>query len=433
MIGDFAAGVGATGAQLGIEALREMAGKEKEDRLAEIHARSAETANQYQVGRDTAAVEARRTDVETKRQADLTDAPLLAENSTKAAIATEAGKRALPAAALAPEDAAYRTAHAEESRSRARRNDADTRAIDENRKSGMGGRGGIDKFSAQLNKDANLTASRMSSLLKAEKDENGQPAYDGQQIAQGAMIAGSLARSGQYSPEQSIEMARNSDLIRSTSSIARQLDEEVKKKAKVGFFKGALTGNNVESGDIESGDGNTMKVADWRKQRTAEIMAGDKARIGDWLRGQGVDAPSGQGGARGGMPLQDAIVELRKDPSKAAQFQEFYGIAPAQYLPGGKPAGKAASNETGAFDQGGSVGTGIIDSEPRSGRNSLTNSQRQEIEVAKALRTGMQSTQEEMRKTKDAGKLAEFTLQYTQQAKMLEQYQAKLKPYGLEI
>lgn len=334
---DFVSGVGATGAQIGLDTIKSQVEEEKQARLMEMQ-------NRFQVGRDQAhfaqqtservgGEQFRREETQTKRGNDLEDAPILASIKTDADIRAEQAKRALPAAQVSDEDKAEKKARAGYLDANSRRLDAEAEAIRTGQKYREKG-GGIDRAAAQMDKDAKLASSEIISLMKNEKDENGAPKYNSQAMVQYAAIAGGLARSGMFSPQEAAQVARSAP-IKTQGEITAQIAEEEKKLPSVGLIEGAFTGGGVERGDVKGPDGKTIKIDEWRKQRTAQIMAESDKQLVEWARAQGIQmrgaAPAGASAAGG--PPPEAIDALRKDPSKADQFREYYGTDPAQYLP----------------------------------------------------------------------------------------------------
>jgi len=313
MIGDFAAGAGAAGAQMSMDALKATIEEERATRLAEMQ-------NRFQTQRDATEQRFRTSERvggeqfttardATKRAADLEDAPKLVGIKTNAEIRAEREKRALPPAAISEEDKAEKGARADYLKANAERLRAETGAIQRGeRYRTSGGAGGTP----QSEKDAKLASSEIISLMKGEKDESGAPKYGSQAVMQYAAIASGLVRSGGYSPQEAAQLARSAP-IRPQAEITAQLAEEEKKLPRVGMIRGALTGGGVESGDVEV-DGKTMKLDDWRKQRGAQIAAEDEKKLAGWARENGIQL-AGPRAAANGAPYPDGTV-LEKDGEK---------------------------------------------------------------------------------------------------------------------
>jgi hypothetical protein len=368
---DFVSGVGATGAAIGLDVIKSQVEEEKQARLLEIQ-------NRYQVGRDQAhfaqqtgerlgAEQATVTRDATKRTADLEDAPKLAGYKTAADIATEKGKRELPAAQVSAEDKALKEAQARLTDAQTRRWDAEA----EFTRGGKGKDGGIGRATAQMDKDAKLASSEIGNAIKNEKDENGAPKYNSQAILQFKTIAGAMARSGQFSPQEAASIARDAPIL-TQADVAARVAEEEKKQNRVGMFRGMITGGNVESGDIQRPDGTTMKIEDWRKQAAAHIMAESDKALVDWARAQGIQmrgaAPAGGGAPAAGGPTPEAIDFLRKNPENADQFRDKYGVDPAQYLPKQGAAGQSSAPVggmiTGTRGRGDADNVAVRDAQP---------------------------------------------------------------------
>lgn len=332
---DFAAGAGAVGAQMSMEALRSTIEEERATRLAEMQ-------NKFQVARDASEQGFRRGErvagqdfqtstAATTRANALADAPVLAGVQTDAQVRAEREKRLLPPAAISEEDKAEKNARADYLKANAERLRAEAAAISDGTKyRPRGGVGGTP----QLEKDAKLASSEIISLMKNEKDETGAPRYGSQAVMQYAAIASGLVRSGGYTPQEAAQLARSAP-IRPQAEIAAQLADEEKKLPRVGMIRGALTGGGVESGDVEV-DGKTVKLDDWRKQRLAQIQAEDEKKLAGWAQENGIQL-AGPRAATNGAPYPDGTV-LEKDGKKYevrnGQPVEMGGEAPLVEKPG---------------------------------------------------------------------------------------------------
>lgn len=331
---DFAAGAGAVGAQMSMEALRSTIEEERATRLAEMQ-------NKFQVARDeadrgfrrgerVAGQEFQTTTAATTRTNALNDAPVLARVKTDAEVEGERRKRELPPAQITQEEKDERAGRADYLKANAERLRAETEAIRRGERYGRTGAGGTP----QSEKDAKVASSEMITLLKGEKDAEGRPLHDSRTITQYAALAAGLVRSGGYSPQEAAQIARTAP-IRTQADINAQLAEEEKKLPKVGMIRGALTGGGVEGGDVEV-NGKTMKLDDWRKQRGAQIMTEGDTQLQGWAKENGIQL----GGAKqpaNGAPYPDGTI-LEKGGKK----YEVRNGQPVE-MGGEKPAAPAES------------------------------------------------------------------------------------------
>lgn len=328
---DFVSGAAATGAQIGMDQIKSMVEEDRAKALAlfnhDLALKRDQSQSQLRIGEHEAnsrVDQARETaliGVRGDKEVDVANRKpqTVAEGST---LIRPGQPDFTPPKTPTPETPAredYYKAGADNLRAESERRRAETEAIRDGTKYSRGGNG-ARADSAALERNVRTATNGLQAMLGRERGEDGKPVYDAETIGQYKQIAGALVRGG-MSPEEAQNAALGVRIL-GKAEINAEVEKRFAAAAKVGMIRGALTGNNVESGDVEVAGGKTMKPDEWKNAERVKLMDENRKAVADFL------AENGIGGGRPSGPVgvdPDAVKarigELQKKGTPDAEIR----------------------------------------------------------------------------------------------------------------